>query len=271
MAWPASPVRVPTSPAGRTPAKPARPSEDALRLTGNLTGNTACPASRAMPRVRRALLPVPPALLVMLAMPVTPAMVVMAVILVMSVPMVLRPLLPTTPSAARSVRNAVPAVRRVLVLEPMALSAVRLMRRTAEPGLRAMLLMRRTAEPGLRAMLLRPVMAPAPVPVRRDASAVRCGPRRRRFGAEGPVAVGCRRSGGYRSSGRARFAAGGGPEPGVWSASAESAQPAELAEPVRMAWSACGALQCRELCRESCPACSACSTYSMCSVSGLPR
>ena len=67
-------------------AKPARPSEDALRLTGNLTGNTACPASRAMPRVRRALLPVPPALLVMLAMPVTPAMVVMAVILVMSVP-----------------------------------------------------------------------------------------------------------------------------------------------------------------------------------------
>ena len=152
-----------------------------------------------MPRVRRALLPVPPALLVMLAMPVmpvTPAMVVMAVILVMSVPMVLRPLLPTTPSAARSVRNAVLAVRRVLVLEPMALSAVRLMRRTAEPG--------------LRAMLLRRAMVPAPVPVRRDASAVRCGPRRRRFGAEGPVAVGCRRSGGYRSSGRARFAAGGG-------------------------------------------------------------
>ena len=257
MAWPASPVRVPTSPAGRTPAKPARPSEDALRLTGNLTGNTACPASRAMPRVRRALLPVPPALLVMLAMPVTPAMVVMAVILVMSVPMVLRPLLPTTPSAARSVRNAVLAVRLVLVLEPMALSAVRLMRRTAEPG--------------LRAMLLRPVMAPAPVPVRRDASAVRCGPRRRRFGAEGPVAVGCRRSGGYRSSGRARFAADGGSEAGVWSASAESAQPAELAEPVRMAWSACGALQCRELCRELCPACSACSTYSMCSASGLPR
>ena len=223
-----------------------------------------------MPRVRRALLsvlpalPVPPALLVMLAMPVTPAMVVMAVILVMSVPMVLRPLLPTTPSAARSVRNAVLAVR--LVLEPMALSAVRLMRRTAEPG--------------LRAMLLRPVMAPAPVPVRRDASAVRCGPRRRRFGAEGPVAVGCRRSGGYRSSGRARFAAGGGPEPGVWSASAVLAAVAVLvalgvsagfAVSVMTAWSACGALQCRELCRESCPACSACSTYSMCSVSGLPR
>ena len=210
-----------------------------------------------MPRVRRALLsvlpalPVPPALLVMPAMLVTPVMVVM------SAPMVLRPLLPTTPSAARSVRNAVLAVRLVLVLEPMALSAVRLMRRTAEPG--------------LRAMLLRRAMVPAPAPALRDASAVRCGPRRRRFGAEGPVAVGCRRSGGYRSSGRARFAADGGSEAGVWSASAESAQPAELAEPVRMAWSACGALQCRELCRESCPACSACSTYSMCSASGLPR
>ena len=268
MAWPASPVRVPTSPAGRTPAKPARPSEDALRLTGN----TTCPASRAMPRVCRALLsvlpalPVPPALLVMPAMLVTPAMVVMAVILVMSVPMVLRPLLPTTPSAARSVRNAVLAVRLVLVLEPMALSAVRLMRRTAEPG--------------LRAMLLRRAMVPAPAPALRDASAVRCGPRRRRFGAEGPVAVGCRRSGGYRSSGRARFAAGGGPEPGVWSASAVLAAVAVLvalgvsagfAVSVMTAWSACGALQCRELCRESCPACSACSTYSMCSASGLPR
>lgn len=259
-AWPAPPVRVPTSPAGRTPAKPARPSEDALRLTGN----TTCPASRAMPRVRRALLsvlpalPVPPALLVMPAMLVTPVMVVM------SAPMVLRPLLPTTPSAARSVRNAVLAVR--LVLEPMALSAVRLMRRTAEPG--------------LRAMLLRRAMVPAPAPALRDASAVRCGPRRRRFGAEGPVAVGCRRSGGYRSSGRARFAAGGGPEPGVWSASAVLAAVAVLvalgvsagfAVSVMTAWSACGALQCRELCRESCPACSACSTYSMCSASGLPR
>ena len=249
-AWPAPPVRVPTSPAGRTPAKPARPSEDALRLTGN----TTCPASRAMPRVRRALLsvlpalPVPPALLVMPAMLVTPVMVVM------SVPMVLRPLLPTTPSAARSVRNAVLAVRLVLVLEPMALSAVRLMRRTAEPG--------------LRAMLLRRAMVPAPA--LRDASAVRCGPRRRRSGAEGPVAVGCRRSGGYRSPGRARFAADGGSEAGVRSASAESAQPAELAESVQMAWSACGALQCRE----SCPACSACSLYSVCSVcsaSGRPR
>ena len=115
-----------------------------------------------MPRVRRALLsvlpalPVPPALLVMPAMLVTPVMVVM------SAPMVLRPLLPTTPSAARSVRNAVLAVR--LVLEPMALSAVRPMRRTAEPG--------------LRAMRLRRVMVAAPAPALRDASAVRCLPLR---------------------------------------------------------------------------------------------